>query len=518
MEDIILLVFIKYLKRNNIVFLILIALVGLLLYSYSLSGEFLHMDDVEGVLKNPQVLDIGIAFKELFLKSIINSVIYQTFQDNPLPYHLASVLLHIINAFLVFLISKKLFKKEVAMLASLLFTIHPANTEVVSWISGSVYLYRALFWLSTIYLFILFRKNKNKLYLAASILMYLLYFIFVGGVWGVVLPFVLLTLDYFVINKKYQKKKIFVIIPFIFIALGYFTIGFFRDYTIRTEDLEFYNVGLTAENRVVSILRAIDRSIRLFVFPYKLDILFGNFRRDALGYLGLIISFSVLVYVLYKLYKKSKVQFGLMASVYVAVLPIFSPVSIGLGYADRYFYFSTALFSLFAASFLLDWRSRIKKKELFVPILVFILLILSLRTFLRTLDWKNDETIWRASLAVNSENNYKAYNELGNVYYRNDQLREALMQYEKALEIRPVYPEVIHNVGLTYLKAGQLNNAKAFMQRSLELNPKMYQSYYRLGQIFRYEGNTELAKQYFMRTLEIKPDYIPAQIELHNLN
>ena len=154
----------------------------------------------------------------------------------------------------------------------------------------------------------------------------------------------------------------------------------------------------------------------------------------------------------------------------------------------------------------------------FFPVVIMTLFLFSLRTFIRTFDWKNDETLWRASLYSNEKNNYKDYNEIGNVYYRDGNLREALVYYEKALKIRPLYPEVLHNVGLTFLRSGQLENAKIYFQRSLQVNPNMYESYYRLGQIYGYEGDSQKAKELYMYTLQLKPNFSPAIEELNKVN
>jgi len=475
------------------------------------------MDDLDGIVNRLSVQNLNIAVRKLVLKNIVNAVLLRQFGANPLPFHLANIILHVGNSVLLFFIVKLLFNRKLAFLSSLLFLIHPASSEAVSWISGSIYLYQAFFWFVTIYLFILWRKSGKPLFFAASVMTYILYFIFIRSVWGLVLPFVILNLDYFILNKKYTIRKFYPLIAFFLVTLAYMAVSFTNLYSMRSDDLEYYYVGLSSENRVVSMFRAVDKSTKLFIAPYKLNILFGNFDRSALGYLGLLISSCILLCILYYFHKKNRVYFGLLLMIYVAVLPIFSPISIGLGYAERYFYFSSAFFSILAISLLLDLQKKKSIKEMLVPILILLFILFSFRTFIRTLDWKSDETIWRAALASEQKNNYKAHLELGNVYYRNNDLRGALIHYEKALEIRPKYPEVLHNVGLTYLKAGQLNNAKVFMQKSLQLNPKLHESYYRLGQIFAYEGNFEKARTFFLQTLQLSPDFIPAQNELAKL-
>jgi|GEM_PF-4208626 len=489
----------------------------LLIYFPVLKGDFLHMDDIEGVLNNQEVINLDEAFKTHYIKNIVNSWLYKGFNSNPVPYHLLSLTLHVINSFLVYLLAGYLISKKTAWLAGLVFLIHPANSEAVSWISGSVYLYQALFWLLIIIFFINYCIKKRLIYLLISYIVYILYFLLVGKVWGLVIPFVILALYLFWFKESSRKKYLIGVGIFFVIALFYILLGFRSDYEFRNQDLEYYYVGLEAENRVVSILRAIDRSAKMYVAPYKLDILFGGFDRSAVQYLGILFTSCLVAYLSYYLFTKDRKLFSLFLLVYISALPIFTPINIGLGFAERYFYFSTVFFSLFFIYLFFEQRIFKIKKEVLVPIIILLIMLFSLRTFIRTFDWRSDESIWRSSLKADMKNNYKAYNELGNVYYRQDDLRQALMNYEKALQIRPLYPEVLHNVGLTFIKAGQLESAKLYFQKSLQINPKLYESYYRLGQIANYENDRTLATQYFMASLQIKPDYAPAVEELNKI-
>jgi hypothetical protein len=44
------------------------------------------------------------------------------------------------------------------------------------------------------------------------------------------------------------------------------------------------------------------------------------------------------------------------------------------------------------------------------------------------------------------------YYNLGNAYYRNEQLAQAILSYERAAQLRPNDPDIIHNLRLVYLK------------------------------------------------------------------
>ena len=84
--------------------------------------------------------------------------LYTLFGYNPLPFHLASLLLHAGSVCFVYIIIKRIFahtsraKTEhapsIAFITSLLFAIHPMNVEPVAWISAVKILNYAFYYLA----------------------------------------------------------------------------------------------------------------------------------------------------------------------------------------------------------------------------------------------------------------------------------------------------------------------------------------------------------------------------------
>lgn len=505
----------KLLRHEIFIIFIFLVVTGMV-YSLSLKGEFLHMDDMAGVVESPLVENTQLAVQSKDIKSIVYSLIESVFGENPLPFHVFSIILHFINSVLIFYITKLLFGKKPAFIAALLFIVHPANTEAVSWISASIYLFQAFFWLSAILFFTLSKEKNSPLLLISSYVMIYIYAFFIKSAWVVCIPLIITALDIFVINKNYDFKKALKVVPYYLAVIYYLIFNFGGAYQSRITDLQTYYVGTQPQNRVVSILRVIYNSFGLYLFPYKLNILFGDFKLTPISTLLLFSTLGMLIYLFVYFLKNERKFFGLLTCIYLSILPLFSPISIGLGYAERYFYLGTFFFSILAVLYVLRLEKLTKKKNLTLIIFSIVIILFSFRTMIRTLDWRNDRTIWTSAKAM-SPKSFEVYNELGNVYYREDNLQEALKNYQEALKIRPKYPEVIHNIGLVYTKAGQMENAKSLFARSLQLNPMMYESYYRLGQIAAYEGNHDLAAKYFAECLRINPNFEKAKYELSRL-
>ena len=142
----------KSIFKNDLkVFLILLFL-GMLAYFNVLQGPFLF-DDEHFIEKNVMIRSLS-NIPEFFSSSVtegaslsgnfyrpnqqlVYAVLFQFFGLNPMPYHLLSVLLHILNAFLLFsLLSKLNFSRIASFLAAAFFLLNPIQTEAVSYISG----------------------------------------------------------------------------------------------------------------------------------------------------------------------------------------------------------------------------------------------------------------------------------------------------------------------------------------------------------------------------------------------
>ncbi len=89
-------------------------------------------------------------------------LMYPVFELFPLPFHLVSLILHMLNGILIFLISKQFFKnKYLAFLTSLIFLTASVHTEAISWISVTGSLISSAFLLTGLLLYIYFTVHQK---------------------------------------------------------------------------------------------------------------------------------------------------------------------------------------------------------------------------------------------------------------------------------------------------------------------------------------------------------------------
>lgn len=123
-------------------------------YGITLAHPFVH-DDVVFIAQNPRIMDLS-NLGDLFYKGsvapdsmalanayyrpfleIVYRIEYFLFGASPSGYHLVNVILHLANAIFVYILIRRLTERAgLAFCGSLLFLVHPVQSEAVACISG----------------------------------------------------------------------------------------------------------------------------------------------------------------------------------------------------------------------------------------------------------------------------------------------------------------------------------------------------------------------------------------------
>jgi tetratricopeptide (TPR) repeat protein len=107
-----------------------------------------------------------------------------------------------------------------------------------------------------------------------------------------------------------------------------------------------------------------------------------------------------------------------------------------------------------------------------------------------------------------------AHNNLGYSLFQKGRVNEAIAHFQRALEIKPDYAETHNNLGYSLLRKGRVNEAIAHFQRALEIKPDDAETHNNLGYSLLRKGRVNEAIAHFQRALEIKPDYAEAHYNL----
>jgi protein O-mannosyl-transferase len=190
----------------NAVLCLLLAGLTIALYSPVLGHSFVVLDDRDYITANPHIHE-GVSWNTIKwaftsteaanwhpLTWVSHALDYQLFALDPAGHHLDSVLIHAVNAVLLFLLLAWITKRVGPSLAvASLFALHPINVESVAWAAERKNVLSTLFFLLAIASYAWYaRKPDWRRYLLVAAL-------FAAGLMAkpmvITLPFVLLLLD-----------------------------------------------------------------------------------------------------------------------------------------------------------------------------------------------------------------------------------------------------------------------------------------------------------------------------------
>ncbi len=89
-------------------------------------------------------------------------------------------------------------------------------------------------------------------------------------------------------------------------------------------------------------------------------------------------------------------------------------------------------------------------------------------------------------------------------------LREAQKDYEKALRLKPTYPEALNNLGAVYYGQKLYRDAEKSYKKAIKLSPKAAMFYSNLGTAYLAEGKFKKGEQCYRTALALDPNVLRA--------
>lgn len=288
-------------------------------------------------------------------------------------YHVLSVFLHASNAWLVYILAKKLLSKQQkqsaywSSLAGFFFLLWPVQVEAVSWIAAWPHLWATLFYLTSLILYIKYFEVKKKLYLILAFLFFI-FSLFTKEI-AMTLPlalfFVTWQLDY---KIDWNKIWLFFLVLVIFLLLRFSATGQFFGYYGQAS-LAF-KLPEYLGNFAIMFLdwpsAGFFRTIFYKVWYHYLVVLNIAF---------LLILGTYLVYLL-KFKKKERLYlFGVLIISCLPVLPLGLHRTTFAG--ERYLYLPTVFFVIWFIALLADLKIAINKKMFIILFMASCFLFIS---------------------------------------------------------------------------------------------------------------------------------------------
>jgi Tfp pilus assembly protein PilF len=197
------------------------------------------------------------------------------------------------------------------------------------------------------------------------------------------------------------------------------------------------------------------------------------------------------------------------------LVPVIGFVQVGeQARADRYMYLPQIGLGLLATWGAMElFAKRRRGREVLIAMALLIVTGLVADSYFQTSSWRDSETLWNQALA-NTSNNYIAHNELGNALMKKGQLDEAVVHFQKALEICPDCPEIHSNLGHALVLKGNWADAIASYRAAMRVLPNYANAHNNLGISLAEVGKTDEALAEFHEALRIDGDHRDAHCNL----
>ncbi len=519
----------KFISESRALFLIISATV--LVYANSLSGAFLF-DDTKQIVGNPS-LQSWRSVLSAFTSDVWSFQRQTLTADVPPPYyrplftvyltlnyklfglwepgwHLLNLLVHTMATVFVYYLLRRLSRDNViALLAALLFGLHPAHVESVAWISGIPDPLAALFYVPSMIWYVRYREEDDPRWLIASVAAFGLALLCKET--PIVLPMVLAAWELARPRAKESwaargKAIIPQLAAYAIVAAAYLVLRFSvlgriswrHPFMTRVPDSAIW---MTVPYVFVNYLKHL-------IAPFHLSLIYGtSFITSAadprfLLPLALLLGLGCVLWI-YR--KKLSVQVWVVIALIVApILPVLNLKVFHYEYIiqDRYLYLPSIGFCYLAAILILQLAR--KRTPLVLAISATILLAFGASTILQNRVWHDAVALWQRATYY-SPNSWSTHYNLGLAYLGLKQFELAQTELIEARRLDGNRANVYNNLALAQAGLGRSDEAIANLKLALVLDPGLLEAHNNLGALLYDKGDYDDAKLEFARVLGSDP-------------
>ncbi|MBM3436850.1 MAG: tetratricopeptide repeat protein [Bacteroidetes bacterium] len=509
-------------QKKYWLWLLLILLLTFLVYLPVFQNGFLKTwDDNRYVLENPNIQKISPkAIGKMFtiyydghyhpVTLLSLALDYQKSGLNPEPYHIHSLVLHLINTLLVFGFLYLLFRKQntvIPLIAAFLFGISTMNIESVTWISERKNLLYSMFFLASLMAYLKYIETDRKWIYLVSLFLFLLSIISKST--AISLAVTLVLIDFYFKRQVFGRQVIFEKIPFFLLSMLFGAIAISAQKSTWGEDLS--QVHYSFFERILFSGYSFILYAAKIVFPFRMS---GFYPYPAeltptvllLCFFLVILSLLVVSGAVYTFRKRSGPSFGILffsINIFL-LLKIFEVPAGDYIMADRYAYIpSIGIFLLMATGIHSLFLGKVWIRYAGRTLLIFYSLYIMLQTFNRVPVWEDDISFY-SDIILKYPKVETAYTNRGAVRKENHDLKGALSDFNKALDIGTKDYRAYSNRGSVYLDLGEYSNALADYQQAITLKPDHPQILADYGFVQMQTGDLKGAFESYSKSLGIK--------------
>lgn len=485
-------------SRRPVIYAILI-IAAVLIANVNVLFAELVWDDIV-VIKDDKLIrhlsTVPAVFTHPFLASYYRPMVSVSFAVEraiwglePFGFHLTNLILHIANSLLALVFLRRIVRNaEIAFFAALLFAIHPVH-KGIAYISDRTGVLAAFFFLASLIFYMGYRESKGR---GGASLKYLLALVLCSAAFfskeeAIMLPAAVIMIDAFIYQDKMKSGGLAgaaLYLPFIALA-GFYL--FARAAVLGSEAGMFETFLIEPVRRLLTIPVIMLDYFLLLIFPIGLDFnprtpLVSGPEMETIGAWICMVAFLAVIPWFFK--RSRPVAFGLLWFPLIFapmsnVIPIFPELADSELFTPIHFLYLPSIGIFLSASCGLNallgiFRGRpayTLYRRATLAAFSGVILIFMLLSIGRNSTWKNEVRLFGHMARMHPENPAIHAN-LGNALLDSGNVKEALQEFNRAVELGPDVAECHNGLGLAYLKMGLPAKAAEAFREAIRLKPK----------------------------------------------
>jgi protein O-mannosyl-transferase len=548
-------------KLNTLTLLsVVLGVLAFLLYANTLGLDY-ALDDFT-VIKNNSIVTKGIsAIPEILttpyrrgwfitnndlyrpLSLVMFAIEWQLGNGLPRAGHFMNVLVFAGCVVLLFRFLNSFFggkKIVVALIAALLFAVHPIHTEVVANIKSRDELLCFFFAFLALNVYQQYMAEGKMQQLVLASLCFLLSFLSKETVISFlfVIPFV-----FFLFQNSNRSRSIYITASAVAVTVLFLIIRFsvLRAYDANsTTEVSFIDNFLVQPpagmSRYATAILILGKYLQLLVVPAPLvcDYCYNSVPFVGFGNIGVLLSLAAYLgmgaYGVFRLVKQPKDSYAFAILFFLSTIALFSniPFVIGAAMAERFVFFASVGFCLAIALLINDLLLRktestiddIKNPKV-LALLVPVCLVFAVMSYGRNGDWASNYTLFMADVPKNPQdsrlNYYLGTEMVATLAKQNPDpamkkkyLEEAIPYLRRSLAIYPQYTDANASLGDAFFQLAIYDSAEIYDKRALVTNPKYTLAINNLAGVYFMQNQYDKALEVCRKATILNPNYVNA--------
>jgi hypothetical protein len=461
---------------------------------------------------------------------------YSMFGLDATGHHLVNLLLHMLNATLLFYglwrMTRSVWPSAVV---AAVFAVHPLRVESVAWVAERKDVLSGTFWLLTMLAYARYVERRR---LSAYLVVVLT---FVLGLLAkpmlVTLPFVLLLLDVWPLERLRKKPQaasskksttpaparagvaqlVVEKIPLLAIA-GLFSVVTFIAQRSQGAMTMMQSGDLSFSARLQNALVSYGAYIGKTLYPAGLAVFYPHPIESLPQWRALVAAVLLVAATVTAVYLARRGRrYVLVGWLWYlgTLLPVIGLVQVGSqAMADRYTYLPSLGLAIIVAWGVADLVARqrgLRPVAAVAGVAALVALVATTRANVRY--WRNSTTLYGHALAV-TKDNWLAYYNLGRAEMLDGKIDDGIAHFRETVRLVPESGDARNNLGVALIARGRYDEAITELGEALRLDPESARVHNNLGQAFAFSERLDEAIPHFEQAIRLEPSFAKAHYNL----